>query len=125
MFIPISNSDSRPLYEQVIDGIKELIYQGELKPEDMLPSIRELAKDLKMSVITTKRAYFELERQGLIVTRAGKGSFIADYSEREILKAKLDEICLDIKAIVVNAKKTGLSRQELMDIIEKTVREEF
>lgn len=125
MFIPISNNDSRPLYEQVLDGIKDMIYKGELKPGDMLPSIRELAKDLKMSVITTKRAYFELERQGLIITRAGKGSFVADYSQREIQRAKMEEVYQQIKAIVVNAKKSGLSRQELTDIIDNTIREEF
>lgn len=125
MFIPISNGDSRPLYEQVFDGIKEKIYQGQLCPGDMLPSIRELARDLKISVITVKRAYFELEKQGLIVTRPGKGSFIADISLRELIEAKRNELYRRMKATAVYARELGLSRQDLLDIVDKIIREEF
>ncbi|MBR4223904.1 MAG: GntR family transcriptional regulator [Oscillospiraceae bacterium] len=75
MDIIISNSGERAIYEQIYDRIKELILTGELPPDEPLPSIRDLAKDLRISVITTKRAYNELERDGFIATIPGKGSF--------------------------------------------------
>ncbi len=125
MFIPISNSDSRPLYEQISESIKEKILKGELLPGDALPSIRQLAQDLKISVITTKRAYFELEQQKLIITRPGKGSFIADYDAKEIEKRHLSEIENRIRAIVVDAKKTGVLQKDLEKTFYKVLKEEY
>lgn len=77
MDIIISNSSGAPIYEQICSQIKGKIISGELKEGDALPSIRLLAKELRISVITTKRAYEELERDGFLVTYAGKGSFVA------------------------------------------------
>lgn len=77
-WILISQADSRPLYTQVIDQIKRRVSAGDLLPGAELPSIRQLAADLQISVITIKRAYLELERDGVIVTRQGRGSFVAD-----------------------------------------------
>ncbi|XZE21391.1 GntR family transcriptional regulator [Pirellulaceae bacterium SH449] len=77
-WIRISQADSRPLYTQVIDQIKRRVSAGDLLPGAELPSIRQLASDLQISVITIKRAYLELERDGVIVTRQGRGSFVAD-----------------------------------------------
>ena len=116
MFIPISNSDPRPLYEQISEGIKNKILKGELLPGDALPSIRQLAQDLKISVITTKRAYFELEQQKLIITRPGKGSFIANYDVNEMASLNLLEIEHQIKGVVAYAKRTGVLRKDLEDI---------
>ena len=125
MFIPISNSDPRPLYEQISESIKEKIFSGELVPGDALPSIRQLAQDLKISVITTKRAYFELEQQNLIITRPGKGSFIANYDVKEITSLNLLEIERQMRGIVADAKKTGVLRKKLEDIFYKILEEEY
>ena len=77
MEIFISNTSDKPLYEQITAQIKNLILNGALKEGDALPSMRILAKELRISVITTKRAYEELEREGFIVTQSGKGSYVA------------------------------------------------
>ncbi len=96
-WISISQSDPRPLYLQVIEQIQRRVAVGDLLPGAELPSIRQLASDLKLSVITIKRAYLELEREGVISTRQGKGSFVADrpglrssIQERE-MQSHLDE----------------------------------
>ena len=125
MFIPNSNSDPRPLYEQISESIKEKIFSGELVPGDSLPSIRQLAQDLKISVITTKRAYFELEQQKLVITRPGKGSFIADYDVKEMASLNLLEIERQIRGVVTDAKRTGVLRENLEDIFYKTLEEEY
>lgn len=125
MFIPVSYTINKPLYEQVVDGIKDKIYNGELSSGDLLPSIRELAGDLKMSVITVKRAYYELEALGLITTRAGIGSFVAEISRGEIIKAKKEEITQKIKSVISSAKSFDISHYELMEIIDKTLKEEY
>lgn len=72
----INAAGDKPMYEQVKDGIKEAIVNGELKAHDLMPSVRQLAADLNVSMITTKRAYADLEREGLIYTVAGKGTFV-------------------------------------------------
>ncbi|MDY2680326.1 MAG: GntR family transcriptional regulator, partial [Lentihominibacter sp.] len=78
MDIIISNIDGKPIYEQISTQIRDKIIKGELKSGEALPSMRYLAKELRISVITTKRAYEELERDGFIITMTGKGSFVAD-----------------------------------------------
>ena len=87
MKILILNSSRQPIYEQITDQIKSLILKAELSEGEMLPSIRNLAKELQISVITTKRAYEELEREGFIETVRGKGSFVAAQNE-ELLREK-------------------------------------
>ena len=116
--IIISNSDSRPIYEQITAQIKNLIIYGELKPGDALPSMRFLAKELRISVITTKRAYEELERNGFIETVAGKGSFVsgmnADFIREEHLRIIEDHLQQAVEA----AKTAGISKKELIDTLE-------
>lgn len=80
MNIILSNTDSAPIYEQITRQLRAKIVSGELAPGAALPSMRLLAKELRISVITTKRAYEELEREGLIVTQTGRGSFVAEVS---------------------------------------------
>ncbi|GAQ24417.1 GntR family transcriptional regulator [Tepidanaerobacter syntrophicus] len=125
MFIPISNNDPRPLYEQIFEGIKNKILTGELAPGDALPSIRQLAQDLKTSVITTKRAYFELEQQKLIVTRPGKGSFVADYDADKIASMRRAEIEQQMREIITEAKKNGVLKKELEEMFRKILEEEY
>lgn len=88
MDIIISNAAAEPIYGQITRQIKNLIIKGELRAGDPLPSIRSLAKDLQISVITTKRAYEELEQQGFIETVMGKGSFVAGQSEALLREKK-------------------------------------
>ncbi|WP_101697267.1 GntR family transcriptional regulator [Clostridium minihomine] len=92
MNIIISNSDSKPIYEQITFQIKNQIISGVLKEGDALPSIRMLAKELRISVITTKRAYEDLEREGFLITKAGKGSFVAPKNLEAIHEEYLSRI---------------------------------
>ncbi len=125
MFITISNIDPRPLYEQIYESIKSKILKGELKPGDVLPSIRQLARDLKISVITIKRAYLELEQEKLIITRPGKGCFVADWDINEITSLNLLEIEQQMREVVVKAKKTGVLRNSVEQIFNKVLKEEY
>ena len=117
MNIFISNSGEQPIYEQITGQIKEMILRGELKGGDALPSMRGLAKDLHISVITTKRAYEELERDGFIHTMVGKGSFVAD-ANMEMMKEeqfrRIEEILAEGVAL---AKRSGIDCEELQEII--------
>ncbi|MCG1011870.1 GntR family transcriptional regulator [Tepidanaerobacter sp. GT38] len=125
MFISISNIDPRPLYEQIYESIKSKILKGELKPGDALPSIRQLAQDLKISVITIKRAYLELEQEKLIITRPGKGCFVADCDISEIASLSLSEIEQQMREVVRKAKNTGVSRKSVEHIFNKVLEEEY
>ena len=115
--IIISNSDPRPIYEQITAQIKNLVINGELKPGEALPSMRFLAKELRISVITTKRAYDELERSGFIETVAGKGSFVAgmntDFLREEHLRIAEEHL----QQAVVAAKSAGITKEELVDAL--------
>jgi len=117
MNIILSNTNGRPLYEQIISQIKGLILNGTLKDGDPLPSMRFLAKELRISVITTKRAYEELERAGLIETVTGKGSFVAAKNKETIRdehRRRSEELLLQaIRA----AKESGISLKELSEML--------
>ena len=117
MKIIISNSDPRPIYEQITARIKNLIISGELKPGDALPSMRFLAKELRISVITTKRAYEELERGGFIETVAGKGSFVAGMNADFIREEHLRIAEGHLQQAVEAAKSAGISKAELIDTL--------
>ena len=117
MRIIISNSSSDPIYEQISKQIKSQIINNELKEGEPLPSIRKLAKELQISVITTKRAYEELEREGFIDTVAGKGSFVARQN-RELLKEKKMQIVEEkLSEAIFEAKILGISLDELKEML--------
>ncbi len=120
MDIIISNSSGAPIYEQICSQIKGKIISGELKEGDALPSIRLLAKELRISVITTKRAYEELERDGFLVTYAGKGSFVAgknlDLIREEHLR-QIEELFGRAKSL---ADQSGLTNEELYEMLRLT-----
>ena len=124
MNIFISNSGEQPIYEQITGQINEMILRGELKGGDALPSMRGLAKGLHISVITTKRAYEELERDGFIHTMVGKGSFVAD-ANMEMMKEeqfrRIEEILAEGVAL---AKRSGIDCEELQEIIRMVYEEE-
>ncbi len=117
MDIIISNSSGEPIYEQIITQVKSLIMTGELKPGDALPSMRALAQSLRISVITTKRAYEELERDGFIESYTGKGSFVKQQNVELIKEENLRQIETLLSQAVDKAKLSNLSLDELSDIL--------
>lgn len=117
MKIVISNASSEPIYTQIGKQIKAQIISGDLKEGDMLPSIRKLAKELHISVITTKRAYEELEKEGFIDRVAGKGTFVA-FQNKELLREKKMKSIEDMMAhLVLEAQKLGISLEELQEML--------
>ncbi|MBD5151943.1 MAG: GntR family transcriptional regulator [Oscillibacter sp.] len=124
MDIIISNSSGQPIYEQICRQIKGAIASGKLKPGEMLPSIRSLARDLRISVITTKRAYEELERDGFIQTVAGKGSFVAQQDLELARESNLREIEGHLSAALELGRQNGLALEELFDILRVLDEEE-
>ena len=123
MNIIISNSSAVPLYEQIQNQIKSQILSGDLSSEELLPSIRSLAKELKVSIITTKRAYEELEKEGYIITVAGTGSYVCSQSTERLKEAALFEMESKLEEIILVAKKMGIAQGEFIEII-KSIYEE-
>jgi GntR family transcriptional regulator len=124
MELVIRNTGDVPIYEQIVRQIKALVLQGELKAGDALPSMRLLAKDLRISVITTKRAYEELERDGFLTTVPGKGCFVAPQDPslaREDACRRMEERLAEAVTI---GKTAGLSLQEIIEALEILYREE-
>ncbi len=124
MDIIISNSSDKPLYQQITSQIKNMIITGELGPGDALPSMRYLAKELRISVITTKRAYEELERDGFIETIPGKGSYVAEKNTEFIREEQLRIAEKHLLEAVEAAKLAGIPLDELMDVFKMLYREE-
>jgi len=122
--IIISNSSPDPIYEQVSKQIKAQIISGDLAEGDALPSIRKLAMELQISVITTKRAYEELEKEGFIDTVSGKGCFVA-MQNKELLREKKMKTVEDLLSdAVFEAKKLGINLKELRAMLELLYNEE-
>lgn len=120
MDIIISNADSRPIYEQIYDGLKEQMMRGKIAEGEMLPSIRALAKELRISVITTKRAYDELEKDGYIHTVAGKGCFAARQNSGLVREKCLCEIEDHMQKIKILSECAGISASELSEMFGLT-----
>lgn len=117
MDIIISNSSDKPIYEQITTQMKNLIMSGQLKEGTPLPSMRTLAKELRISVITTKRAYEDLERDGFISTVVGKGSFVKAADVRLVREEKLKEIEELLSKAVDLASQSGISQEEVLEIL--------
>lgn len=118
MTVLIDNRSGTPIYDQIFTQIKNQILSGALSENEALPSIRSLAKDLRISVITTKRAYDELEGAGFIYTLPGKGSFVAARDTELIREENLRQIEEHMKEIQLLARACGLNRQELAEIYD-------
>ena len=116
MLILIDNKSGAPIYDQIFTQIKGHILSGELTQDEALPSIRGLAKDLRISVITTKRAYEELERAGFIYTVPGKGSFVAAKNQELLREEHLKKIEEYMTAIADLARGAGLDRGEVLEM---------
>ncbi len=117
MNIIITNNGGQPIYDQIASQIKAFIMNGELKEGDMLPSMRALAKDLRISVITTKRAYEELEREGFIISQTGKGSFVAGQNMELVKEAQLQKIEQQLMQAVELAHMSQISLEELQEML--------
>ncbi|WP_325200472.1 GntR family transcriptional regulator [Oscillibacter sp.] len=124
MEIIIRNTGGQPIYEQIYSQLKAQIIAGALSPGEALPSIRALAKDLKISVITTKRAYDELEAEGFLYTVAGKGCFVAEKNLDLIREQQLKELEDHLNAAAGLAKTCGLTVEELVDMLRVLLEEE-
>ena len=118
MQIYLSNSGQEPIYAQITRQIKQQILSGALHPGDALPSIRLLARELRISVITTKRAYEDLERDGFIETVAGKGSFVASKNAEFLREEALRRVEAALQQAVDTASRSGVSPQELRQMLE-------
>jgi len=117
VFIVLSSESPDPLHKQVTDQIREAVAGGDVVPGDRLPSIREMAKELNISVITVKRSYMDLEREGLLVTRAGLGSFVADVDRAYLRRDQLAEVRTELKAILERAGRFGISAGDVAQLI--------
>ena len=118
MNISISNQNGKPIYEQITEQIKALILAGQLKEGDPLPSMRLLAKELRISVITTKRAYEELEREGFLYTLTGKGSFVAGKNAEFLKEEQLRRVEEHLNEAVKAAALCGMTKEELLSALE-------
>lgn len=118
MKIIISNNSSIPIYEQIKNNIIEQIISNELIEDEPLPSIRSLAQDIKISVMTIKKAYDELEKEGYIISRQGKGTFVAPKNSDLIKEQAQKEIETYMEKIVDIAEKFAIQKQELIELME-------
>ncbi|HER43086.1 MAG TPA: GntR family transcriptional regulator [Candidatus Eisenbacteria bacterium] len=119
LFIVISPLNPDPLYKQVTDQVKDAVADGTLAAGERLPSIREMARALRISAITIKRAYADLEGEGVIVTRAGLGSFVAEVSREGLRAEKLEEIRGEIGRIVKTGEKFGITPDDVIGILRE------
>ena len=124
MDLIVSTSSGKPIYEQLKEQIKDKIISGELEPGYALPSMRDLAKELKISLITTKRAYQDLESEGFIITAVGKGSFVSSNDLRLLSEYKLKEMEENLRNAVKQARLCKVELEEMQDILSMIYQEE-
>lgn len=123
MNIIISNSSMQPIYEQVVSQVKAEILKGSLAPESKLPSVRELAGDLRISALTVKKAYDTLEQEGFIVTVHGKGSFVAGVNRDLAMEAQKKDVEKELDTVIKKAKSCGMSDEEITQLFELLMEE--
>lgn len=123
MDIIVNNSSMQPIYEQIVEQVKGMIMQGQMKQEEMLPSVRTLSKDLRISALTVKKAYDTLEQEGFIVTVHGKGSFVAGVNQNLLLEEQKKEVERDMDAAIRKGKSCGMDDKELRQLFELLMEE--
>ena len=123
MNIIITNTSGVPIYEQIKEQVKAAIFNGELKDGDLLPSIRQLAKDLQISVITTMRAYNDLEKEGFITSVQGKGCYVKAKDPELLKEQKLIKIENNLLEAVQDAKVVDLPSEELINMLKLLIKE--
>lgn len=118
MKIMINNSLMTPIYEQIVDQVKALIRSGELKENDNLPSVRALAKELKISALTVKKAYDNLEAEGFTVTVHGKGTYVAATNTDLLLEEQKKEVEIDLEMAIQKGRRCGLSDEDIRTLFD-------
>lgn len=121
----INNSSMQPIYEQIVTQIRSMIMSGQLKEEEMLPSVRSLAKDLRVSALTVKKSYDALEQEGFIITVHGKGSFVACANQEILMEEKRKEVEADLESAVRKGKSCGMSDKEITEILSLILEEQL
>lgn len=118
MKIIVNNSSMVPIYEQIVEQIKAMIANKELKENDVLPSVRALAKELKISALTVKKAYDLLEEEGFTVTVHGKGTYVAAMNTERMLEEYKKEIESEFEETIRKSKRYGISREDVKELFE-------
>ena len=118
MKIIINSSSMVPIYEQIMDQIKAQITAGDLKENDILPSVRTLAKELKISALTVKKAYDDLEAEGYTVTVHGKGTYVAAANTERMLEEQRREVESDLEKAVEKGRRCGLKDEEIRELFD-------
>ena len=118
MYIVLSNSSDLPIYEQIKEQVKTQILSGELSENEMLPSLRQLAKDLKISVLTTIRAYNELEEEGFITSRQGKGFFVMPRGSDLLREQLIKDVETNLNNAVLSAQRASMTDDELVQLLK-------
>ena len=123
MYLIINHSSMQPIYEQITDQIKSMIISGELKEHDILPSVRSLSKELKISALTAKKAYDVLENEGFLITVHGKGSFVASTNQELLMEEHRKEVEADLEMAIQKGKRCGMTSEELRSLFELILEE--
>lgn len=123
MKIIVNNSSMVPIYEQIMEQVKTMIADKELQENDVLPSVRSLAKELKISALTVKKAYDLLEEEGFTVTVHGKGTYVAAINTERMLEEYKKEIEDELEETIQKVKRYGISREELKELFELIIEE--
>ncbi|MBS6395667.1 MAG: GntR family transcriptional regulator [Clostridiales bacterium] len=116
MRLIINHSSMQPIYEQISGQIKDSIIHGEMKEGDVLPSVRTLAKDLRVSALTVKKSYDTLEQEGFIITVHGKGSFVASANQEQLLEEKKREVESELESAIRKGRSCGMNDGEIMEL---------
>lgn len=117
--INIDSRSSKPIYEQIVDGIKEDIVKNILKPGDKLPSVREMSTQLTANPNTVSRAYMELERQKVIETIRGRGTYVSVYYEPKVDEDRMKKLKEDLKKIIIEAYYLGIEKKEIVKVLDE------
>ena len=124
MHIIINNSSMVPIYEQIIDQIKSAIIRGELQPDTVLPSVRSLSKELKISALTVKKAYDNLEAEGMTITVHGKGTYVAASNTQLMEEERRKEVEADLEAAIQKGRRCGMKGEEIRSLFELIMEDE-
>lgn len=123
MRIIINNSSMIPIYEQIVEQIRTMIVKGELASNDILPSVRSLSKELKISALTVKKAYDYLEQEGFTVTVHGKGTYVTTVNQELMMEEKKKEVELSLEMAIQKGRSSGLQDEEIRELFEMIMEE--
>ena len=125
MKLIINNTSMVPIYEQIMEQIKAQIISGELKENDILPSVRTMAKELKISALTVKKAYDNLEAEGMTVTVHGKGTYVAASNTQLMEEERRKEVETDLEAAIQKGRRCGMKEEEIRSLFELIMEDEL